>query len=297
MMQAIIDAHRVTRPALIAALVMWASASERAPAQATAGNELKPPSAARDFSWQQTGTSLALLNHGRMVWQHVHDRAIGKPFLRFGLLDGTELTRPCPMPPGYPKSDHTWHRALWWSFKAIDGVNYWEQHQQGTDPVEVKTTQKDDGSARIELTIDYHLPDEDPVVREQRTICITAPDVAGAYLIDWQATFTPAADKDVVFNQNSYGGFALRLAAECCGDAAAGVPAWTFLDSEGRLNSNGQQARWVVYRGTAANGEDAAVAIFDHPDNPRHPSWWQTRNHYPYLNPSFTCKEDYRADA
>ena len=69
----------------------------------------------RDFTWHQTETSVALLNHGRVVWQHDHDRKVGKPYMRVGLLDGTELTRPWPFPADYPKRDHTWHRALWWS--------------------------------------------------------------------------------------------------------------------------------------------------------------------------------------
>jgi subtilase family serine protease len=62
------------------------------------------------------------------------------PFSVVFLIDGTELTRPCPFPEGYPKSDHTWHRALWWSWKAINGINFWEQNQPGTDPVEVRFT-------------------------------------------------------------------------------------------------------------------------------------------------------------
>jgi hypothetical protein len=129
---------------------------------------------------------------------------------------------------------------------------------------------------------------------ENRVITVIAPDATGTYHIDWQATFTTAGQEDVVFNRNSYGGMAIRLAAECCGDEAAGRPAWTFLDNEGRANSNNQTARWVAYSGTTPDGQAAGVAMFDHPDNPRHPSWWQTRSHYPYLNPSFTCKEDYQ---
>ncbi len=246
-----------------------------------------------DFSWRQTETSVALLNRGQVVWMHVHDKKVGKPYMRIGLLDGTELTRPWPIPQGYPKADHTWHRALWWSFKAIDGVNYWEENQPGTEPVRVEITRGKDGSARIRTTIAYHLPNEAPVVMERRVISVGAPNAAGDYLIDWQATFTPAAAKDVVLNKNSYGGLAIRMAAEFCGDDATATPAWTFLDNEDRTNSNGRAARWVAYRGTAQNGRPAALAIFDHPDNPRHPCWWQSRSNYPYLNPSFTCKEDY----
>jgi len=278
---------------LLVGLVVSFAATEQAQGQPESEDGADRSPATTDFGWRRTETSIALLNHGRLVWEHVHDKKIGKPFMRFGLIDGTELTRPWPFPKDYPKADHTWHRALWWSFKAINGVNYWEKNQQGTEPTEVDVASNGDGSARIRMTIAYHLPDEAPVTIEKRVIHVSTPDAAGTYLIDWQATFTPAGNDDVVFNRNSYGGFALRMAAECCGDAKAGKPAWKFLDNEKRENSNGRTARWLLYQGIASNGQGAGVAIFDHPDNPRHPSLWQTRSHYPYLNPSFTCKEDY----
>lgn len=282
---------------LIVAMTVAQFPAKECLGQAEPDNSPKTVSTDRDFGWRESDTSLALLNHGRMAWEHVHDRKIGKPYVRFGLLDGTELTRPCPFPEGYPKSDHTWHRALWWSWKAINGINFWEQNQPGTDPAKVQITHGDDGSARIEVAIAYHLPDQPPLVNERRIITVSAPDETGTYHIDWQATFTPAGEDDVVFNKNSYGGMALRMAAECCGDATAGKQPWAFLDSEGRANCNNQTARWVNYSGIAPNGEPASVAMFDHPDNPRHPSWWQSRAHYPYLNPSFTCKEDYTLPA
>ena len=134
------------------------------------------------------------------------------------------------------------------------------------------------------------------MVREKRIVSVGAPDRRGVYLVEWQATFTPA-EKDVVFNRNSYGGFALRGAAEFSADPKKGQPGWQFLDSEGRDNFNGKTARWAVHHGKAQNGNPAAIAIFDHPDNPRHPTPWQMRRNYPYLNPSFTCKEDFKLPA
>jgi hypothetical protein len=136
------------------------------------------PSSDRTLDWQQTETMLTLMHGDRMVWQHVHDRRVGKPFMRIGLLDGTELTRPWPIPDDYPKRDHTWHRALWWSWKWIDGVNYWEQHQEGTEPVDVRVQALDDHSAKIVLTIHYHQPDRPPVVKETRTISVSPPTMA-----------------------------------------------------------------------------------------------------------------------
>jgi len=217
---------------LIMTLVVSLIAAEEDQGQAEPEDRANRSPAKTDFGWRQTKTSLALLNRGWLVWEHVHDKKIGKPYMRFGLIDGTELTRPWPFSKDYPKSDHTWHRALWWSFKAINGVNYWEKNQRGTEPIEVEIAHNDDGSARIRTTIAYHLPDEAPVMIERRTINVAAPDATGTYLIDWQATFTPTGKDDVVFNRNSYGGLALRMAAECCGDVKTGKPAWKFLDSE-----------------------------------------------------------------
>jgi hypothetical protein len=252
------------------------------------------PSADRTLAWQQTETTLTLMHGERMVWQHVHDRRTGKPFMRFGLLDGTELTRPWPIPDDYPKSDHSWHKALWWSWKSIDGVNYWEQHQEGTDPVDVRVQTFDDHSANIILTIHYHQPDRPPVVKETRTISVSPPDAVGNYQIDWTAEFTAASAQPVVFGQNSYGGLAIRFAAECCGNSEAGRPAWIFRDDQERINqTNDRQARWVSYSGQTPSGRDAAVAVFDHPENSRHPAFWQLRNQYPYLNPSLTCRDSF----
>ncbi len=249
------------------------------------------------LSWRQTETSLSLINGSQVVWQHVHDRQVGKPFMRFGLLDGTELTRPWPYPNDYPKNDHTWHRALWWSWKYIDGVNYWEQHQRGTEPVAVRIERDADFSARIILTIHYHQPDQPPVVKETRTISVSPPDTQGSYHIDWDATFTSATGKTVEFGQNSYCGLAIRFSADCCGDEQSKRPAWVFRDDQGRLNrTNNQQARWVAYSGITRTGQPAGVAIFDHSSNPRHPACWQLRNQYPYLNPSLTCNESYQLE-
>lgn len=40
----------------------------------------------------------------------------------------------------------------------------------------------------------------------------------------------------------------------------------------------GKRAQWVDYSGPVA-GKVVGVAIFDHPDNPRHPTWWHARDY------------------
>lgn len=80
------------------------------------------------YSWRQTDSSLALLNHGRVVWQLNFNKKEGKPYFHpVGLIDGTVLTWLRP-------ADHRWHRALWFSWKFIDGLNYWEESPEPACP-------------------------------------------------------------------------------------------------------------------------------------------------------------------
>lgn len=259
------------------------------PAQSTIPeNTIKPR-----LSWHQTDTSLTLLNHGRMVWEHVHDSKIGKPYMRFGLIDGTELTRPCPLPPGYPKDDHPWHRALWWSWKILNGKNFWEENQTGTEPKQVKITHTEEGQAQIQTTIAYHLPDQEPILMEERFIQVSKPDANGSYLINWQARFTAPGTEDVVFAKYRYGGLSLRMAAELCGDEER--KPWTFLANTEKATANGTSVptRWMAYQGAIANHPAVTLAIFDHPKNPSYPSTWLVRDNYPFMNPTFPGQQDY----
>jgi hypothetical protein len=40
----------------------------------------------------------------------------------------------------------------------------------------------------------------------------------------------------------------------------------------------GKRAKWVDYYGPA-DGKQVGMAIFDHPSNPRHPTWWHVRDY------------------
>jgi hypothetical protein len=243
------------------------------------------------FRWQKTDTSVALLNGDHPVWEHHHDKAVGKPHMRICLVDGTELTRPWPMPKDYKGYDHTWHKALWWSWKYINKTNFWEGNHKGTEPVKAEVATSEDFSARIALDIHYRLPQAQPVLTETRTIAVSAPNPEGCYHIDWAALFT-AGDKDVTLNKNWYGGMAARMAKRTI--------KWEFRDSEGRQGANGcsrKRSRWIDFSGKLPDGREAGVAIFVHRDNPRQPPPWCVIQGMPYFNPAFTGSEDYTLPA
>ena len=75
-------------------------------------------------SWRQSEHALALLTGTNVIWQIVADPAQGKPYFHpLATPGGTLLTDLRP-------TDHPWHRGLWFSWKFINGLNYWEENRQ-----------------------------------------------------------------------------------------------------------------------------------------------------------------------
>jgi hypothetical protein len=53
-----------------------------------------------------------------------------------------------------------------------------------------------------------------------------------------------------------------------------------IINSEGVTDNDtwSTRADWVDYYGPV-KGEIVGIAMFDHPDNPRHPTWWHVRDY------------------
>ncbi|MCX7045623.1 MAG: PmoA family protein [Candidatus Sumerlaeota bacterium] len=275
------------------------------------------------LSWNKADAVLALQNHNRVVWQLNYKKEEGKPYIHpLGLPDGTPLTALRP-------ADHVWHRALWFSWKFINGLNYWEEDKktglsQGlTELVDVKATPKEDSSAQIEMMLTYHPSDKPALLTEKRTLAISAPDKDGRYRIDWRSDFTAGAeevklDRTPIVGEEKgvgYGGYAglgLRLAET--------MKKFTGINSEGaegEKNIHGKPARWVDFTGEFAGAAGAAggasgtgaaagatsesngtgvvggVSIFDHPSNPRHPTSWSYFQNMPFFEPAFLFREPF----
>ena len=240
------------------------------------------------FSWQQTTTSLALRNGSTVVWQLMFDAKQPKTYFHpLATVEGEVLT-------AFEPADHPWHRGLWWSWKFINGVNYWEENPQthqsdGINELTAATVKPGtDFSATAELRFSYHPPGAAPVMTEVRTLAVSRPDEAGRYWIDWTSEFTAGAapvklDRTPPARQGGapwggYAGLSLRFPPDRKG--------WTYRTSEGKTNAssaNGQSARWVDL-----SGPGAGISVFDHPGNPRHPSPWYVADTSPliYFSPA-----------
>jgi type 1 glutamine amidotransferase len=269
---------------------------------ATGKVTIRPVADKPAYSWEQTDTSLALLNHGRVVWRLNYDKSEGKPYFHpICLPDGSELTWLRP-------PDHPWHRALWFSWKYIDGLNYWEEDpatglsQGRTETVAVRVSPAEDYSAHVEIEFSYHAPGEPAVLTEKRKLHVTPPDERGRYRIDWDSTFA-AGGEDVLLDRTpiegepegeSWGGYAglsVRFAESTSG--------WQVLDSEGRrgLDGNRMRARWLDLSVRTAGGTLGGIAVLDHPANLRSPApWYVTMDPavpFAYFSPAVLYYEPY----
>jgi hypothetical protein len=195
--------------------------------------------------------------------------------------------------------DHVWHYGHWFSWKIINGVNFWETDRT-TGQSKGRTEVLDPG---IDTTPDratvsyrrlYRLPGvAGPIMEDRVTITIHPPAGKAGPTVDWRITTTALADLTLDRTPlpgepggKSWGGY--------CGFSwrgAKGLKDLEFTDSKGRKNDaiHRQHAAWVNARGTL-DGKAAGIALLSHPDNPGHPMSWyilaQPKLPFWYANPS-----------
>ncbi|HTQ55020.1 MAG TPA: PmoA family protein [Bryobacteraceae bacterium] len=211
-----------------------------------------------------------------------------KPYLHpLRSASGKIVTRGYPMEdiPGETR-DHPHHRGLWFSHGDVNGFDFWGNEQRGGKfgrivlvKIDGVTSGKESGG--IDATFDWRDPAGNTLLSEFRRMIFYAH--SKLRMIDFDITLT--ARQKVVFGDTKEGTFALRLAS-ALEEPHAGAPAQPartghIVDSEGRQGEKqvwGKRADWVDYYGVV-DGEPLGVAIFDHPSNPRHPTWWHVRSY------------------
>ena len=118
-----------------------------------------------------------LLKDGQSVWEFHLDGPEHKPFIApLCLPDGRNIANLRP-------KDHVWHLGVWFSWKYLNGVNYWEPGQGGETIIKDPEMQIDGASANARMQMIYRdskKPDE-TVLSEERYIEFHAPDETGSY--------------------------------------------------------------------------------------------------------------------
>jgi len=234
-----------------------------------------------NLRWSRDEKHIALLRNDTVLWQLNINPAEDKPYLHpLRTPSGQDLTLERP-------DDHPWHRGLWFSWKTINDVNYWEEDvkagvSEGRSLIrKVRSELNDDFSAKIVVDITYR-DRKGPTIRESRTLHISPATQSRGYTITWNHSFT--ALKDVLLDLEKpakhggvqwggYAGLSFRGAATLRQPLFRASNGWSSSED---TTGYGEKATWMDMTAYTGEGQTlpAGITIFDHPGNPRYPSPW-----------------------
>jgi len=202
--------------------------------------------------------------------------------------NGLGMTRNWPMKevPGEER-DHIHHRGLWFGHRHVNGFSFWEETgKQGTiKHTEFKEVKSGKDVGVIKALNTWTSKEGEFVCTDETTIRIY--NRKDSRMLDYEITITAPKDKEVVFGDDKDAAMAIRVAESmrvhkmrAKGQKKADPGEGHVVNSEGVRDSEawGKRAKWCDYHGPV-EGKLMGVAIFDHPSNPRHPTWWHVREY------------------
>jgi sugar phosphate isomerase/epimerase len=191
---------------------------------------------------------------------------------------GEPVIRHWPMKEGKDEAkDHVHHRSLWYTHGEINGHDFWGEGSRSGKIVHDEFLKVDSGqdAGVIKSRNKYVAKDDTVVCTDTRTHRFHNSEEGR--LMDFEITIHASHGK-VVMGDTKEGSMAIRLAPTMRLKGKVGKG--HIVNSEGHRDDEtwGKRAAWCDYYGPV-DGEIVGVAIFDHPDNPRHPTWWHVRNY------------------
>ncbi len=259
-------------PANGAAANRAATVKERAPKRT-------PSTLSVSFTRPAADTVHVLVNNQPFT-DFLFKEADNKPYLHpLRSASGKVVSRHFPMEnvPGEDR-EHPHHRGIAFTHGDVNGYNFWASEQDQKDAHQgrilldkIIRTQGGTTEGILEAAFRWVTPQGDIVLREHRVMTFYAhPSLR---IIDFDIQLT-AAGSPVRFGDTKEGSFYVRLGRELSEDTGGTMISSTGAKSE--KNVWGHQANWVDDYGTV-EGKQLGVAIFDHPGNPRHPTYWHSR--------------------
>jgi sugar phosphate isomerase/epimerase len=190
---------------------------------------------------------------------------------------GQPVIRHWPIKDGGPdeEHDHVHHKSLWYTHGAVNGVDFWSDGKGKIVHDKFLEIGSGPQGGVIKCQNNWVAPDGKVTLTDTRTHRFqSTPD---GTIMDWEITLH-ASNGQVTFGDTKEGSMAIRLAPtmQTKGKVAKGH----IINSEGDADADtwGKRAPWCDYYGPVG-GDVVGIAIFDHPSNPRHPTWWHVRDY------------------
>ena len=200
---------------------------------------------------------------------------------------GAGMTRNWPLKetPG-EEHDHPHHRGLWYAHGAVNGIDFWTE---GTTKGRVVHRGFDEIKSGADVGLikshdDWIAPDGKVVCSDERIFRAFAGP-KDERICDFEITFH-ATHGELTLGDTKEAAMAMRVAetmrvTKQTPKGQKPIPGnGHIITSEGARDQEawGKRAAWCDYSGPV-NGKTLGLAIFDHPSNPHHPTWWMVRDY------------------
>ena len=191
---------------------------------------------------------------------------------------GVPIIRHWPMREGKDEAqDHVHHRSLWFTHGEVNGHDFWGEGGRSGKIVHEKFLKVSSGRevGIIQSRNRWVARDGEVICTDTRTHRFyNRPD---GQIMDFEITIHASHGK-VVMGDTKEGSMAIRLAPTMRVEGRVGKG--HIVNSRGHRDGAawGKRAAWCDYYGPV-KGQTVGVAIFDHPTNPKHPTWWHVRTY------------------
>lgn len=241
--------------------------------------------------WTIRGSDPIMIFHGgNHVTSYHAGLEEGKPFF-YPIIGptGLPMTRKWPVEEAAEgeADDHIHHRGMWYGLGNVNGLDFW--HYAGDEKKKDKvfgtikhiamngvTMSKEDIVFKTKSEWLEHADQTKRVMSDQREFRLFYRK-DGALVVDAKISLI-ADNGDVLIKDDKEGAWSIRTQPKLRleGDVAEG----SIINSDGVTGKDvwGKRAKWVAFWGQI-DGKTCGIAIFDHPTNLRHPTWWHARDY------------------
>lgn len=235
----------------------------------------------RKTIWHEKTKEKVTLHFADEEFTVLHFAAEPRPFLYpFYAPGNIPVTRAWPQEKREGEArDHPHHTSVWFAHGDVNGVDFWHPQAKNGGAIEYTGRLNELLSRgkrlRTRHTYTWKGPQGEELLHERRTLLFGAE--SDLRWVDTKFELT-ALQEEVIFGDTKEGTFAMRLhpALRLKGEVATGSILNAAGDKDGKVW--GKRAAWVHYSGII-DGKSVGVAIFEHPDNFRHPTWWHARDY------------------
>jgi hypothetical protein len=175
--------------------------------------------------------------------------------------------------------DHPHHRSLWFAHGSVNGHDFWSEERNFGRIVHAGFDEIKSGSSfGLIKSHDRWVTAEGTLVcTDDRILRVYNPKGRKERVFDFEITLH-AVSGDLTLGDTKEGTMAVRLAETMRLKGKVGHG--HIVESTGVRDDAtwGRRADWCDYYGPV-EGKTVGLAIFDHPQNPRHPTWWHVRDY------------------